>query len=353
MASPAPTEARTEPPVTVVLPVRNGGRYIRQTVASLIAQADPDWRLIVLDNHSDDDTRDIVRDFADPRIELMESDTALDIYHSWHRGLGVAERLTAENPLMTPLMTFVGHDDWFYPNFVAETKALARAHPEATLYQLLLDLVDAEGREIRPGKPMPERETWLDMTAGLGWNFRDSVGTGYVFRAADYVRVGGMPHLPRILYADHLLFIRLTALGYKAANMQRACAYRLHSGSTSSHMSAPKINDQTEAFAGFVEGYLADFPQVRDTDLGRLALQTWIGRELYLFDTPAVLRTLTPENQARVATLRQHVINLGGEARMDHWSYQSHRRLHRTLRHVKLHARFALARLRARRHRQR
>lgn len=40
MASPAPTEARTEPPVTVVLPVRNGGRYIRQTVASLIAQAE-------------------------------------------------------------------------------------------------------------------------------------------------------------------------------------------------------------------------------------------------------------------------------------------------------------------------
>lgn len=333
---------RPEPPLTVVLPVRNGEPYVRQAIASLVAQGDPEWRLVVLDNHSSDGTRDTVRSFADPRIEMAESDRPLDIYDSWHRGLAVAERFSEENPLFT----FVGHDDWFHSHFVAQAKTMARAHPDATLYQVLLDLVDADGLPIRPGKPVPGRETWLDMAAAMAWNFRDSVGTGYFFRARDYVRVGGMPRLPRILHADHLLFLRLARLGYKHAGTDTGCAYRLHSGSTSGSMSAPKINDQAEAYAGFVDMFLAEFPEVLTTDMGRAAVQTWIGRELYLFGTPAVLHTLTPENRERVAGLKRRLEELGGEARPGHWSYQAQGRLVRTLREVKLHGRFGLIRWR-------
>jgi glycosyltransferase involved in cell wall biosynthesis len=344
-SSPSGAASSTEPPLLIVLPVRNGADYIRQTVASLVAQSDRQWRLIVLDNASTDATREAVRSFGDQRIELVESDRALDIYQSWHRGLAVAERHSAENPLLT----FVGHDDWFYPDFVATAKRMAAAHPQATLYQVLLDLVDGTGKVIRPGKPVPQRETWLDMAAMMAWNFRDSVGTGYFFRARDYVRVGGMPYLPRILHADHLLFLRLARLGYKHADQNRGCAYRLHSGSTSGAMSAAKINDQVEAYAGFVDALVVEFSEITQSDLGRTAMQTWIGRELYLFDTPAVLACLTPANRQRVADLRRRLEEFGGEARADHWSYQARGRLYRGLRHVKLHLRFGYARWRARR----
>lgn len=347
MTLPSPSIAKRaaqEPPLVVVLPVRNGGDYVRQAVGSLIVQNDPDWRLIVLDNCSTDGTREVVRGFDDPRIELIESDRPLDIYHSWHRGLAIAEQLVPQNPLLT----FVGHDDWFYPHFVAQAKAMARAHPDATLYQVLLDLVDENSRIIRPGKPVPQRESWLDMAAMMAWGFRDSVGTGYFFRAGDYVRVGGMPHLPRILHADHLLFLRLAKLGYKHADVEKGCAYRLHSGSTSGGMSAAKINDQVEAYAGFVNMFLSEFPDMGRCDMGRAAMQTWIGRELYLFDTPAVLRTLTNTNRQHVAALRARLADFGGEARPDHWSYQANGRLIRALRHVKLHVRFGMARLRGR-----
>ncbi|WP_174278201.1 glycosyltransferase family 2 protein [Sphingomonas bacterium] len=344
MPFPPPSARADESPLLVVLPVRNGEPYVHQLVASLIAQDDPGWQLVVLDNYSTDRTRDTVRAFNDSRIELIESDRPLDIYHSWHRGLAVAERFAQSNPLTT----FVGHDDWFYPRFAGLAKAMARAHPNATLYQMMLDLVDVQGRPIRPGKPVPERESWLDMAAAMAWNFRDSVGTGYLFRARDYVRVGGMPHLPRILYADHLLFLRLARLGYKHAGTDTGCAYRLHAGSTSGSMSAPKINDQVEAYAGFVDLFVAEFPEIRQSDTGRAALQTWIGRELYLFDAPAVLRTLTPANRERVAGLRRRLEDLGGKARPDHWSYQAKGQLHRTLRHVKLHGKFGLARWRDR-----
>lgn len=339
----APSPA-TEPPLLIVSPVRNGGDYLRQMIASLIAQDDPDWRLIVLDNASTDGSRDVVRGFSDPRIRLVESERPLDIYQSWHRGLAVSQEHEGDNPLLT----FVGHDDWFYSGFVTTAKRMAAEHPRATLYQVLLDLVDEAGVVIRPGKPVPEHETWLDMAAMMAWNFRDSVGTGYVFRARDYVRVGGMPHLPRILHADHLLFLRLARLGYKHADRQKGCAYRLHTGSTSGGMSAPKINDQLEAFAGFVNIFVEEFPEIGTSDFGRAAMQTWIGRELYLFDTPAVRRTLTQPNLKRLAGLRARLVDFGGAPDPTHWSYQAPGRAIRLVRHIKLHGRFALARWRAR-----
>jgi glycosyltransferase involved in cell wall biosynthesis len=324
--------------------VRNGGHYLLQALESLIAQSDPEWQLVVLDNASTDGTRDNVRRFADPRITLIESDRSLDIYESWHRGLAVAQAHQEANPLLT----FIGHDDWLYPDFVARAKQMASQWPEATLYQTPLDLVDENGKVIRPGKPIPQHEDWLDMAVMMAWNFRDSVGTGYFFRARDYVRVGGMPKLPRILYADHLLFLRLARLGYKRADINAGCAYRLHRGSTSGSMSVPKINDQVGAYFRFVDQLIKECPEITRCDIGRAAMQTWIGRELYLFDAPAVRASLDPVNRDRVARLRGLLEEFGGEARADHWSYQSGGRISRMARNAKLHLRFALARRQAR-----
>ena len=73
--------ARTFPPgrgdndtmASVVIPVRNREGFIAQAIESALAQDFPDHEVIVVDNASEDRTRDVVRGFCDPRLRLIEN----------------------------------------------------------------------------------------------------------------------------------------------------------------------------------------------------------------------------------------------------------------------------------------
>ncbi len=61
------------PTVSVVIPVRNESRHIARLLNNLLNQTYPDelTEIIVVDDHSEDDTPDIVRNFKNKRIKLI------------------------------------------------------------------------------------------------------------------------------------------------------------------------------------------------------------------------------------------------------------------------------------------
>ena len=54
--------------VSVVMPVFNGEAYIAEAIESVLVQPYPQWELIVVDDGSTDQTRQVVETFGDPRI---------------------------------------------------------------------------------------------------------------------------------------------------------------------------------------------------------------------------------------------------------------------------------------------
>lgn len=282
----------------IFLPTQNGAGTIAKAINGVFAQSDPDWHLVVLENGSTDDTVDIVRSYDDPRIELRSVQQSLGIVGNWQRGAAYLREFCAQHDLVT----FLGDDDWFYPGFVAQMRALADGDQKATLFQTGFDLVDGEGSLIRPCRPIPERESGMDLAAALCWNLRDSFGTGYAFRARDYLTVGGIPDLPLLLSSDHLLFVRLAMLGHKRTAPEAHCAYRYHSGSTSGGLSAKKLNAALEALDGLVAAF-EGMDEFLATERGRDALAALLARELSSYNLAAVGRVLTPANRDRRARL--------------------------------------------------
>jgi glycosyltransferase involved in cell wall biosynthesis len=59
------------PIVTVLLPVYNGERYLREAVESILAQTLESFELLIVDDGSTDGTEAICRSFADPRIRVV------------------------------------------------------------------------------------------------------------------------------------------------------------------------------------------------------------------------------------------------------------------------------------------
>lgn len=63
------------PVVSIITPVYNRGAIVQETIESVMAQTFTDWEMLVVDDHSTDNTRDVVMEFAsrDARIRWIES----------------------------------------------------------------------------------------------------------------------------------------------------------------------------------------------------------------------------------------------------------------------------------------
>lgn len=75
---------------SVIIPVRNRVRTIRDAVESALAQqADFNYNVIVVDNDSSDGTRKLLESISDPRLKLIKvsADECLNIGGCWNRAL--------------------------------------------------------------------------------------------------------------------------------------------------------------------------------------------------------------------------------------------------------------------------
>lgn len=58
--------------ISIILPAYNAERYISASIDSILAQSFSDFELLVLDDGSTDNTREIVKSYRDSRIKLIE-----------------------------------------------------------------------------------------------------------------------------------------------------------------------------------------------------------------------------------------------------------------------------------------
>lgn len=60
--------------VSIVMPSYNTGKYIAETITSVLAQTYTNWELLIVDDCSTDDTDAVVAGFSDPRIRYFKNE---------------------------------------------------------------------------------------------------------------------------------------------------------------------------------------------------------------------------------------------------------------------------------------
>ena len=75
------------PKVTVLMPVYNGEKYLREAVDSILGQTFRDFEFIIVDDASTDRGYEIARSYTDPRIVLVRNERNLGLTVSLNRGL--------------------------------------------------------------------------------------------------------------------------------------------------------------------------------------------------------------------------------------------------------------------------
>ncbi len=80
-----------QPKITVLMPVYNAEKYLRQSLESVLNQQYKDFEFLIVDDGSTDRSVEIIRGYNDNRIKLIKNRTNRGVIHSLNKGLGLAK----------------------------------------------------------------------------------------------------------------------------------------------------------------------------------------------------------------------------------------------------------------------
>ena len=80
-----------KPLVSVIMPVYNGERYLREAIDSILHQTFTDFEFIIINDGSTDTTEEIILSYADFRIVYVKNETNLQIVESLNKGIRMAK----------------------------------------------------------------------------------------------------------------------------------------------------------------------------------------------------------------------------------------------------------------------
>ncbi len=133
------------PLVSVILPVYNGERYLRESIESILTQTFRDYELVIVDDGSTDATAALLDTYTDPRIVRLTNPTNIGLIGSLNRALKLVRG------------TYIARmdaDDISLPNRLEQQVEFLDNNPEIGIVGTRLQVIDSFGkvRESVPDK---------------------------------------------------------------------------------------------------------------------------------------------------------------------------------------------------------
>ncbi|MGH2906452.1 MAG: glycosyltransferase family 2 protein [Solirubrobacterales bacterium] len=176
-----------DPAVSVCIPTYNYANFLPRAIESILGQTHRDLELIVVDDASTDNTDEVVEQYkSDPRFRYLKNDPNLGLFANFNYCATLARG---------EYLKFLCADDWLAPEFVAETLALLKAHPNVGLVTNSHVLVTEEEQprtiEYAPfdGRDVIDREDAVDQL--IDWHYVIGRPTNVLLRKEIFQDVGG------------------------------------------------------------------------------------------------------------------------------------------------------------------
>jgi glycosyltransferase involved in cell wall biosynthesis len=122
--------------ISVCLAAYNGAQYIESQAKSILTQLEAEDELIICDDNSTDNTLELLKNLQDSRIKIYESNENIGHLKNFEKVLGLANG---------DVIFLSDQDDVWVSNKVSEIKAIFLQHPDVTLIQHAVALMDEKG----------------------------------------------------------------------------------------------------------------------------------------------------------------------------------------------------------------
>lgn len=265
------SQAGGELGVDVVIANHDYGRFLADAIESALAQTHPKLRVIVVDDGSRDDSREVLRRF-EGRVEVVLKEQG-----------GQASALNAGfERCRGDVLLALDADDRLRPEAAARVAAAFAADPALAKVQFPMVVVDVGGRPTGAVKPPGHldapvgdvRREELRFPFDLPW----LPGGGTAFRRQALERIMPIPERDYPRYGADWYLVHLTGLLGTAGLLEEACAeYRVH-GANAYEQDSPDLD----------LGHIRDsirFARVTTASLERLADELGLERPRPILST--------------------------------------------------------------------
>ena len=212
------------PSISVILPVRNAALTVGRTIESVLEQTLTTFEIVVIDDHSQDETYQVVASYDDDRIRLFPAS-----------GFGLASALNQALRLArSPFAARIDGDDWMLPHRleVQSERLVAEAH---------LVLISSPAEVFSPNGQLLGTQDYLVTNDAMKLLLLRETGFSHVsvaYRIAAVQSVGGY-RASSFPAEDYDLWVRLAIFGkgqWLGLPDTLTCVQRIP-GSVSDHLS--------------------------------------------------------------------------------------------------------------------
>lgn len=120
------------PLVSIVIPAFNAAAFLPETLESALSQTYPNIEIIVVDDGSTDNTREIIARYATAAVKYI-----------YQPNTGVsAARNAGFRHSCGEFVCFMDADDWFYPENIAAKVSALKKHSSAALVHAAVEVTD-------------------------------------------------------------------------------------------------------------------------------------------------------------------------------------------------------------------
>ena len=137
------------PLISVILPVYNGGEYLKASVKSVLNQSLSNYEFLVIDDCSTDDSLAFLQNIADARISLFKNETNKGLFYNLNF---LIEKCNS------PLIKLWAQDDIMYPQCLQSFVSFHNQYPDIGFSYSERDIIDENGK-IKPSDKVDNTPT--------------------------------------------------------------------------------------------------------------------------------------------------------------------------------------------------
>ena len=215
--------------VSIILPVYNGQKYIRESIESVINQTYENWELLILDDCSSDNTPIIVNEYVlrDARIKYYKNEKNLKLPRNLNKGFSLSKG---------EYLTWTSDDNMYKPEAIEKMVNILETTGKQFVYASCR-IIDSQGKEIE--YIMVDEKNKKSI---LGSN---PVGACFLYTREVYKAIGDYDS-DCILVEDLDYWQRICSIYDPACISEILYFYRKHDGALTSTMRQDEFNRNLE-----------------------------------------------------------------------------------------------------------
>jgi glycosyltransferase involved in cell wall biosynthesis len=249
--------------IDVAIPCYQYGEYLHDSAMSVLTQQVPNLRLLIIDNASTDNSREVAREIAasDSRVTLFLNEQNRGLHDSYNRAIDWAE---------ADYLVILDADDLLAAHALSRGIAFLDAHPDAAF------LFGVEGRlidgRLDPGRCDAVIPKWRvvpgrDFIRRTCWDSMCDIGAPTVIRRTSAQKKAGHIRASLARTCDFEMYLRLAMVGSVASTNHVLGVRRIHQKQSSTPYFEHPLWDFVEherAFASFFSNEGAALPDAAE-----------------------------------------------------------------------------------------